>query len=65
MVPIMKCADPIDRLVEWIPPRAAHDPRLMLTGDNLRPGFLDAGSFDEIMKPWAQTVVTGKYLAII
>lgn len=23
-------------------------------------GFLDAGSWDEIMAPWAQTVVTGR-----
>ncbi|CAG4948768.1 unnamed protein product [Parnassius apollo] len=60
MVPIMRCVDPIDRPVEWVPPKAAHDPRLMLTGDSQRPGFFDAGSFDEIMKPWAQTVITGR-----
>ncbi|XP_075988635.1 acetyl-CoA carboxylase isoform X2 [Anticarsia gemmatalis] len=59
-VPIMRCADPIDRAVEWTPPRAAHDPRLMLTGDGTRAGFFDAGSFDEIMQPWAQTVITGR-----
>ncbi|GBP42919.1 Acetyl-CoA carboxylase [Eumeta japonica] len=60
IVPIMKCSDPIDRPVEWIPPRAPHDPRLALTGEPGRPGFFDAGSFDEIMKPWAQTVITGR-----
>ncbi|RVE46271.1 hypothetical protein evm_009095 [Chilo suppressalis] len=60
MVPIMRPADPIDRQVEWVPPRAAHDPRLMLTGDGVRGGFFDHGSFDEIMKPWAQTVITGR-----
>ncbi|KPJ19678.1 Acetyl-CoA carboxylase [Papilio machaon] len=60
MVPIMRCADPIDRPVEWVPPRSAHDPRLMLTGDAHRPGFFDAGSFDEIMRPWAQTVIAGR-----
>ncbi|CAG9577083.1 unnamed protein product [Danaus chrysippus] len=60
MVPILRSADPIDRPVEWVPPRAAHDPRLMLTGDGVRAGFLDMGSFDEIMRPWAQTVVTGR-----
>ncbi|XP_061381495.1 acetyl-CoA carboxylase isoform X1 [Danaus plexippus] len=60
MVPIIRSVDPIDRPVEWVPPRAAHDPRLMLTGDGIRAGFLDNGSFDEIMKPWAQTVVTGR-----
>nr|UVI03450.1 acetyl-CoA carboxylase [Ostrinia furnacalis] len=60
MVPIMRCADPIDRPVEWVPPRAAHDPRLMLTGDAAKAGFFDHGSFDEIMRPWAQTVITGR-----
>ncbi|XP_013176189.1 PREDICTED: acetyl-CoA carboxylase [Papilio xuthus] len=60
MVPIMRCADPIDRPVEWVPPRSAHDPRLMLTGDAHRAGFFDAGSFDEIMRPWAQTVIAGR-----
>ncbi|CAB3233549.1 unnamed protein product [Arctia plantaginis] len=59
-VPIMRCADPIDRDVEWYPPRAAHDPRLMLTGDGTRAGFFDVGSFDEVMQPWAQTVITGR-----
>ncbi|CAH2056096.1 unnamed protein product, partial [Iphiclides podalirius] len=59
-VPVMRCADPIDRPVEWVPPRAAHDPRLMLTGDAQRAGFFDAGSFDEVMRPWAQTVVAGR-----
>lgn len=59
-VPIMRCGDPITRPVEWIPPRAAHDPRLMLTGDGARAGFFDVGSFDEIMQPWAQTVITGR-----
>lgn len=60
MVPIMLCGDPIDRPVEYVPPRAPHDPRLLLTGEPGRPGFFDAGSFDEIMKPWAQTVITGR-----
>lgn len=60
MVPMMRAADPVERPVEWVPPRAAHDPRLMLTGDGTRAGFFDAGSFDEIMRPWAQTVITGR-----
>ncbi|XP_050664997.1 acetyl-CoA carboxylase isoform X2 [Leptidea sinapis] len=60
IVPIMRSADPIDRPVEWVPPRAAHDPRLMLTGDGVRAGFFDHGSFHEIMKPWAQTVIAGR-----
>ncbi|XP_063545623.1 acetyl-CoA carboxylase [Cydia strobilella] len=60
MVPIMRVSDPIERPVEWKPPRAAHDPRLMLTGDGARAGFFDVGTFDEVMKPWAQTVITGR-----
>ncbi|XP_004930758.2 acetyl-CoA carboxylase isoform X2 [Bombyx mori] len=60
MVPIMRCSDPVERPVLWVPPRGPHDPRLMLNGDGARPGFFDHGSFDEIMGPWAQTVVTGR-----
>ncbi|CAG4978405.1 unnamed protein product [Colias eurytheme] len=60
MVPIIRPADPIDRPVEWYPPRTAYDPRLLLTGEPGKPGFFDVGSFDELMKPWAQTVVTGR-----
>lgn len=60
MVPIMRSPDPVDRPVEWTPTRAPHDPRLGLTGEPGRPGFFDAGSFDEVMKPWAQTVITGR-----
>ncbi|XP_073965390.1 acetyl-CoA carboxylase isoform X2 [Choristoneura fumiferana] len=60
MVPIMRVSDPIDRPVEWKPPRSAHDPRLMLTGDGARGGFFDAGTFDEVMRPWAQTVIAGR-----
>ena len=25
-----------------------------------QPGFFDVGSFDEILKPWAETVVVGR-----
>ncbi|XP_047513528.1 acetyl-CoA carboxylase isoform X2 [Pieris napi] len=60
IVPILRSADPIDRPVEWVPPRTAHDPRFMLTGEGNRLGFFDAGSFDEIMRPWAQTVIAGR-----
>ncbi|CAK1546473.1 unnamed protein product [Leptosia nina] len=60
IVPMLRSADPIDRPVEWVPPRAAHDPRLILTGEGNRLGFFDAGSFDEIMRPWAQTVIAGR-----
>ncbi|KAI5637057.1 carboxyl transferase domain-containing protein [Phthorimaea operculella] len=60
MVPMLRPSDPIDRPVEWVPPKAPYDPRFLLTGDGHRAGFFDLGSFDEIMRPWAQTVVTGR-----
>lgn len=63
--------DPIDRLVD--PTKAAYDPRWMLEGRmimNYGPGgdrssqwlsgFFDRGSFHEIMKTWAKTVVCGR-----
>ncbi|XP_049883626.1 acetyl-CoA carboxylase isoform X2 [Pectinophora gossypiella] len=59
-VPIMRTVDPIDRPVEWVPTRAPHDPRFMLAGDGTKAGFFDVGSFDEVMRPWAQTVITGR-----
>ena len=37
-----------------------HDPRLLITGQDGELGLLDAGSWDEILQPWAQTVVTGR-----
>ncbi|XP_012679531.2 acetyl-CoA carboxylase-like isoform X2 [Clupea harengus] len=66
-VPILHAKDPIDRPVEFVPTKAPYDPRWMLAG---RPGqgarglwqsgFFDHGSFQEIMQPWAQTVVVGR-----
>uniref|UniRef100_A0A3P8VUQ0 acetyl-CoA carboxylase n=1 Tax=Cynoglossus semilaevis TaxID=244447 RepID=A0A3P8VUQ0_CYNSE len=66
-VPILMAKDPIDRLIDFIPTKAPYDPRWMLAG---RPsqtpkgywqsGFFDQGSFMEIMKPWAQSVVVGR-----
>ncbi|KOB59824.1 Acetyl-coA carboxylase, partial [Operophtera brumata] len=47
---------------KWVPPRGPHDPRLMLNGEGGRGGFFDAGSFDEIMQNWAQTVITVRAL---
>jgi acetyl-CoA carboxylase/biotin carboxylase 1 len=65
--------DPIDRLVDYVPTKAAYDPRWMLEGRmivNNGPGgdgssqwlsgFFDRGSFHEIMKAWAKTVVCGR-----
>lgn len=63
--------DPIDRLVEYTPTKAAYDPRWMLEGrmctgsggdlgNVWQSGFFDRGSFHEIMKAWAKTVVCGR-----
>ncbi|GLG99488.1 Acetyl-CoA carboxylase, partial [Gryllus bimaculatus] len=66
-VPIMDSLDPIDRPVEYKPTKLPYDPRWMLEGrphphntDEWESGFLDKGSWDEIMKPWAQSVVCGR-----
>ncbi|KAH9518470.1 hypothetical protein Btru_016876 [Bulinus truncatus] len=63
-LPIIQPLDSVDRPVEFCPTRAPYDPRFMLAGrkDNgkFQSGFFDDGSFDEIMQPWAQTVVAGR-----
>lgn len=64
LLPIIEPLDPVERPIGFIPTRASYDPRFMLAGkkENGRwlPGFFDRGSFDEMMQPWAQTVVTGR-----
>lgn len=57
--------DPIERLIEFTPTKMPYDPRLMLSGkvgpnNEWESGFFDKGTFDEIMRPWAQTVVCGR-----
>ncbi|XP_062407728.1 acetyl-CoA carboxylase-like [Sardina pilchardus] len=66
-VPILHAKDPIDRPVEFVPTKAPYDPRWMLAGrpgqgarGQWQSGFFDHGSFQEIMQPWAQTVVVGR-----
>lgn len=67
-VPIIVPADPIDRDIGFMPTRAPYDPRWMLEGregpgdGSWQTGFFDKDSWDEIMRPWAQTVITGLYL---
>ncbi|XP_059843867.1 acetyl-CoA carboxylase 2 isoform X2 [Hypanus sabinus] len=66
-VPIISPKDGPERQIDFVPSKAPYDPRWMLAG---RPhptvkgawqsGFFDHGSFKEIMKPWAQTVVVGR-----
>jgi len=57
--------DPIDRVIGFVPTRAAYDPRWMLAGrthsdKEHQSGFFDRGSFVEVMGGWARTVVTGR-----
>ncbi|XP_032823616.2 acetyl-CoA carboxylase 1 isoform X2 [Petromyzon marinus] len=66
-VPILHSKDPIDREVDFMPTKAPYDPRWMLAGrphptnkETWQSGFFDHGSFMEIMRPWAQTVVVGR-----
>ncbi|EFN66380.1 Acetyl-CoA carboxylase [Camponotus floridanus] len=63
MLPI---TDPIEREIAYMPTKTAYDPRWMLEGryctesNAWESGFFDRGSWHEIMRPWAQTVVTGR-----
>ncbi|XP_063925251.1 acetyl-CoA carboxylase isoform X2 [Zophobas morio] len=66
-LPVIKPIDPIDREVEFMPTKTPYDPRWMLEGRQSpndpkiwESGFFDRGSWSEIMKPWAQTVVAGR-----
>ncbi|XP_033221569.1 acetyl-CoA carboxylase isoform X2 [Belonocnema kinseyi] len=65
-LPILPIIDPIDREIGFVPTKAPYDPRWMLEGKQItdqnhwESGFFDRGSWEEIMRPWAQTVVTGR-----
>jgi acetyl-CoA carboxylase/biotin carboxylase 1 len=61
--------DSIDRLVDFLPTKAAYDPRWMIEGKlnnstsnepNWISGFFDRDSFHEVMGAWAKTVVCGR-----
>jgi len=60
-------ADPVDREIGFIPTKTPYDPRWMLGGrpnpgnpNEWESGFFDHGTWEEIMQPWAQTVVVGR-----
>ncbi|XP_076466128.1 acetyl-CoA carboxylase-like isoform X2 [Babylonia areolata] len=65
-LPILETVDPVARNVEFMPTKTPYDPRWMLAGRKVpeskqfQAGFFDVGSFDEILKPWAETVVVGR-----
>jgi len=53
--------DPPERSVVWSPPPSGpYDPRHLITGAPGEPGLFDQGSWDEILQPWAQTVIVGR-----
>ncbi|KFQ91765.1 Acetyl-CoA carboxylase 2, partial [Nipponia nippon] len=66
-VPIIAVSDPIEREIDFVPSKVPYDPRWMLAGrphptlkGTWQSGFFDQGSFLEIMRIWAQTVVVGR-----
>ncbi|XP_064582783.1 acetyl-CoA carboxylase 2 isoform X1 [Zonotrichia leucophrys gambelii] len=66
-VPVTAIVDPVEREIGFVPSKVPYDPRWMLAGrphptlkGTWQSGFFDQGSFMEIMKPWAQTVVVGR-----
>lgn len=66
-LPVVIPCDPIERPVGFMPTKSPYDPRWMLAGrpnptnpGEWESGFFDRDSWSEIMKPWAQTVVTGR-----
>lgn len=57
-------SDPVDREIEYTPPKGPSDPRLFLNGkyENGKwlSGFFDRDSFVETLSGWARTVVVGR-----
>ncbi|KAI9279387.1 acetyl-CoA carboxylase [Sporodiniella umbellata] len=57
-------ADPVDRDIEFTPPKGPSDPRFFLAGKNENgkwlSGFFDQDSFVETLSGWARTVVVGR-----
>lgn len=56
--------DPVDRDIEFTPPKGPSDPRFFLAGKNeggkWLSGFFDQDSFVETLSGWARTVVVGR-----
>ncbi|RCH96152.1 acetyl-coenzyme-A carboxylase [Rhizopus azygosporus] len=56
--------DPVDRDIEYTPPKGPSDPRFFLAGKNENgkwlSGFFDQDSFVETLSGWARTVVVGR-----
>lgn len=64
-LPITISSDSWDREIGYVPPKGPYDPRWFIggkseEGEEYLSGFFDAGSFQETLGGWAQTVVTGR-----
>ncbi|XP_069956208.1 acetyl-CoA carboxylase isoform X2 [Cherax quadricarinatus] len=66
-LPVLEPIDPVNREVTFIPCRASYDPRWLVNGrpsptnpSEWESGFFDKNSFQEILEPWAQTVMCGR-----
>lgn len=63
-LPVLDSFDPPERDVGFEVPSGQFDPRLLITGgdsgDGMERGLFDVGSWDEILQPWAQTVIVGR-----
>ena len=64
---LLETEDPVERDVLFQPTKTPYDPRLMLSGrynpenfEEWQGGFFDKDSWNEIMAPWAQTVICGR-----
>jgi len=63
--PATPSLDPVDRDIEFTPPKGAYDVREMLAGrvesdGKITSGFFDAGSFKEYLADWGKSVVVGR-----
>ncbi|KDQ18913.1 hypothetical protein BOTBODRAFT_28387 [Botryobasidium botryosum FD-172 SS1] len=65
-LPVTVSVDPWDRDIEYTPTKSPYDPRWFIEGkkdettQEYLSGFFDAGSFQETLSGWAQTVVVGR-----
>ncbi|KAB7507632.1 Acetyl-CoA carboxylase [Armadillidium nasatum] len=66
-LPTLTPVDPINRPISFVPGRTSYDPRWLITGresptnpSEWESGFFDRGSFQEVLAPWAQTVIAGR-----
>merc|ERR1719445_1639689 len=54
-------SDHPERDIDFVPPEGcSFDTRLLMTGQDGLKGLFDEDSWDEILQPWAQTVIVGR-----